>query len=179
MTESDLVSVEQALDIKLPNVYRQTMLHFPIRAYQTNTETHLWDNPSRLIELNQRLRREKSWPAYLYALGDRGESDSKAIDLRSEQAPVWDVEHFELDRTWIAYSTFVEWLEEDYLFDNINNLWEGGIDPDSSPEDRIRIEDAADKAAMRSCGLVLVGLVGGTSLLLAALKLLTWCLGRP
>src|SRR5262245_4599824 len=98
MTEQDFDSIERALAISLPDVYRRGLCPFPIPGNARNTDAEVWDDAQGLIVLNQRLRaEEKGWPPWLFAIGQaEGDSSGYAIDLRSPESVVWWLDHMRL-----------------------------------------------------------------------------------
>src|SRR5438132_656124 len=60
MTPTELCSIELALGIVLPEVYKQMMAPFPIPYLSGNTNTNLWDDAARLIQENLELRAGRS-----------------------------------------------------------------------------------------------------------------------
>jgi hypothetical protein len=77
------------------------MVDFPIRAGRGNDDTELWDNASRLIEENRRLRGGLSgvppWPPRFFCLGGTRSASVYAIDLTDPDAAVWWADHLHLD----------------------------------------------------------------------------------
>jgi hypothetical protein len=98
MTEGDFERVEHDLAVNLPDVYRRSLCPFPIPEAAGNTDTDVWDDPHRLIALNQRLSAEvEDWPSWLFAIGEaEGDPCGYAIDTRSQDSPVWWLDHMRL-----------------------------------------------------------------------------------
>jgi hypothetical protein len=98
MTQVDLSRIEDALAVRLPDVYRRRVAPFPIPREEGNTETQVWDDAGALIALNQRLRAEvESWPPWLFVIGQSvGDPCGYAIDTRDPECPVWWLEQMRL-----------------------------------------------------------------------------------
>jgi hypothetical protein len=146
MTEHDLREIETALAIRLPAAYRTTMLAFPLPAFAGNSETELWDDAARLIEVNQQLRAGeyccvKAWPPHLFCLGIEGDGSASALDLRDPEGAVYWIDHCHADDFEDAEpDNFFEWLSE-YTAEYHVILFESGIDPNGTPQERERIEE--------------------------------------
>lgn len=98
MTTDDLQRIEEALGVALPPTYREAMLRFPEGDLAGNADTEVWDDAEALIERNRELRAgERAWPAHLFFIGDPLTACAYAIDLNDPAAPVWWVDHGDLD----------------------------------------------------------------------------------
>src|SRR5712691_8832739 len=103
MNELNLDFIERELGIKLPSIYRQRLLVYPIPACVGNSDTALWDDAGKLVVLNRKLRAGAPggipmWRTHMFALGQiEGDPSVRAIDLRVPEAPVWWVDHCHLD----------------------------------------------------------------------------------
>lgn len=98
MTEVGLSRIEDALGVRLPDVYRRRVDPFPIPREGGNTNTQVWDNAGALIALNQRLRAEvEGWPPWQFVIGQSvGDPCGYAIDTRDPECPVWWLEQLRL-----------------------------------------------------------------------------------
>jgi SMI1/KNR4 family protein SUKH-1 len=95
LTEEELSSLETEFKVRLPAVYRATMLDFPVAQLRGNNGTYFWDNARSLSALNKMVRVESvagpgSWPARMFAIG-RADGDDvvSAIDTSDPDAAVW------------------------------------------------------------------------------------------
>src|SRR5262245_48476877 len=133
MTEQDIVTIEGALSIRLPQAYRDVACPFRVRAFIGNKDTHLWDDALALIELNRELRLDKNWPSHLFAIGAMDDGASMAIDLNSPAFTVWWI-----DRAFTAPGTapgpdgFVNWSAA-YLQELRSGELMDGFDPENDP----------------------------------------------
>jgi hypothetical protein len=100
MTAAEFDLIEQALAIRLPDVYRRELCPFGVPDGAGNSDTEVWDDARRLIALNQRLRADvNDWPPWLFATGQaEGDACGYAIDTRGEDCPVWWLDHMRLER---------------------------------------------------------------------------------
>jgi hypothetical protein len=98
MTEEDFSRIEDALAVRLPDVYRRRLAPLPIPRDGGNTDTQVWDDSGALITLNQRLRAEvEGWPPWLFVIGQPvGDPCGYAIDTRDPECPVWWLEQMQL-----------------------------------------------------------------------------------
>jgi hypothetical protein len=176
LTEGELARIEAALGIALPAAYRKLVVPFPVPAYVGNTETELWDDPDRLVELNGELRAGgaslRPWPAHMFAMGRDDSGCASAIDLQNPACPVWWADRCHLDgvgSSQVAQS-LEEWAEQ-YLADLRSDLEANGIDPDGSPAAR---EQAAEESARAGGHLILVLLGVGALVVLVVWGLFKW-----
>ena len=173
MTESDLERIERELSISLPVVYRQTMLDFPVRACAGNEEFALWDSADGLIRLNRELRCEFSWPSHLYALGQpEGDDANYAIDLRDRAAPVWWVDHWDVEGkgSGPVEPSFAIWIAS--YSAELRSVLEGDrVDPDGTPKMRQQVEQAN---ARNGCLLLALWAVSALFAVIGTLALLAW-----
>ena len=142
MTASDLASIEDALHIRLPAPYKELMIAYPIPACVGNSDTILWDDPVRLIELNLGYREGtglgvEPWPENMFAIGDGGIGCPSAIDVSIPSAPVWWVHRgrFDSPSSEKRDDSFAIFFKV-YLREFRSHLLEERIDPDGSPEER-------------------------------------------
>lgn len=139
MKDSDIVMIEQALGISLPESYKRAVVPFRISALAGNTEHELWDDANGLVELNKKLRAgsryRPAWPAHLFAVGDPHGDELIALDTRSTEGPVWWLDHgvVESKASYQSHATFADWAEEFYR-DMRSDLEGDGTDPDGKPE---------------------------------------------
>jgi len=127
MKDSDIVLIEQALGISLPESYKRAVVPFRIPALVGNTEHQLWDDANGLVELNRKLRvgsrYRPAWPEMI------------ALDTRSAEGPVWWLDHrvVESKASYQSHSKFADWAEEFYR-DMRSDLEGDGVDPDGKPQ---------------------------------------------
>src|SRR5689334_14955276 len=139
MKDSDIVMIEQALSISLPESYKRAVVPFRIPALVGNTDYQLWDDANGLVELNRQLRvgsrTRPPWPAHLFAIGDPHGDELIALDTRLTEGPVWWLDHgmVENKTSYQSHSKFADWVEEFYR-DIRSDLEGDGIDPDGKPE---------------------------------------------
>jgi hypothetical protein len=90
--------MEQTLGIRLPEIYRRSVVPFPAADEAGNSDAQVWDDADGLIALNQRLRSEtEGWPAWLFAIGQaEGDPSGYAIDTRTPDCRVWWLEQMHL-----------------------------------------------------------------------------------
>jgi hypothetical protein len=133
VTEHDIRNIEQSLNVSLPRAYRDAVCPFSVRAYIGNTDTPLWDDASKLIELNQRLHREEGWPAKLYALGEEQDGSQMAIDLTDPKLTVWWIDRrINAPGTGPLDEGFTVWAAE--LVRQFRTCeYEDGFDPENDP----------------------------------------------
>ena len=133
MTEHDIESIETALAVRLPREYRAAVCPFPVRAFIGNADSQLWDNASKLIELNLELQRDGKWPKHFFAIGAMDDGTTSAIDLNSPELAVWWI-----DRDYDALGTgpeandFVEWATE-FVRQLRSGEFMDGFDPENDP----------------------------------------------
>lgn len=133
-------------------------------ALAGNSDTELWDNAQELVGLNKDLRAGRDfvrpWPSHMFAIGSsEGSECAGAIDLRVPEAPVWWVDHYQLDGrgSGQTHETFDSWVDE-YSRALRHDLEADGIDPDGTPEARKAAEDANARAGCRTLlTLLLIG----------------------
>jgi hypothetical protein len=169
MTADDLTRVETALAIRLPAVYRDLVVPFPIPAYAGNADTELWDDPDALIALNRELRAGDGaaapWPEHLFAIGRDGSGCASAIDLRDPMAPVWWADRCHLDAVGTAQESpsLVTWAEQ-HLADLRVELEEKCVSEAAPPSERAK----ADAEGARAEGRFMLAIVGVGALLVFA-----------
>lgn len=136
MNKNDLDKIEKELEIKLPESYRLVMENDLPTALKGNSNFDLWDNPDVLIKRNIELRKGdsgfKQWPNKLFFIGDPLTACGNAIDLSSQDSPVWWVDHCDLDGKGSGEisPSFKNWVET-YLTDIRNDLENSDIAPDT------------------------------------------------
>ena len=98
MTVDDFSRIERTFAIRLPDVFRRRLSPLPIPQETGNSDTQVWDDAEKLIDLNRRLRTEvKGWPSWLFVIGrSEGDPCGYAIDTRSQECPVWWLEQMRL-----------------------------------------------------------------------------------
>ena len=146
MRDTDLQRIEDEMAISLPEAYKKAMRNFPVRAYEGNADTALWNDPSAIIEFNIELRREVSgsapWPDHMLAIGQAGDRCPYAIDLREPTAPVWWVDKCDLNSAGSGptHRRFTDWVNE-YVANTRAYLIGDGFDPDETAAQRIVNEE--------------------------------------
>jgi hypothetical protein len=169
LTVDDLSRVESALAIRLPDVYRDLVVPFPIPVYAGNTDTELWDDADALIALNRELRtgygNTAPWPEHLFAMGRDGSGCASAIDLNDPMAPVWWADRCHLDAVGTAPESpsLATWAEQ-HLADLRVEIEEKAVSEAGPTSAR----DKADAEGARAEGLFLLALVGVAALLVFA-----------
>jgi hypothetical protein len=164
MQQADIARIEQELNIQLPKAYKQVMLSFPIAAYAGNHETAFWDDADKLIELNLSLRKGgyclTPWPARFYALGEDAGGCCSAIDLSDPDHGVFWFDRRIIDVTDDQRSDekIDNWIARQVKELCTDLVGEGG-DPDSTPADRKRFEDAEFKSANWGCVIVVLAMI--------------------
>jgi hypothetical protein len=176
VTEFELARIEAALGVVLPGAYRRLITPYPVAALRGNTDTELWDDAARLIELNQELRAGgamvRPWPEHMFALGRDACGSVSAIDIRHPDWPVWWADRGHLDAVGSGeVAPSLEAWAALYVVQLRSDLQMNGVDPEGPPEART---NADDQAARAGCQLLL-GLVGFAVLVvLAAWVLVKW-----
>jgi hypothetical protein len=161
--------MEQALEIRLPAVYRELVVPFPIPAYAGNSDSELWDDPDSLIQLNHELRGGtggiQPWPAHMFALGRDGSGCTRAIDLRDPAGPVWWADRCHLDAVGSGpeFPSLIAWAEG-HLAEWAVELEEKGLSEGASPEER----DRADAEGARAGCVLILGVAGAAALIVFA-----------
>jgi hypothetical protein len=129
-----LERIDKELGVALPDSYVKSMEDFPIPALAGNADTDLWDDADAIIERNRELREgigaPSPWPDYLFFIGDPLSMAANAIDLRNDEAPVWWLDHCDVDAaaSGEVSPSFAQWVGEwtDTLRED---LARDGIDP--------------------------------------------------
>ena len=166
LTADDLTRVESAMGIRLPAVYRELVVPFPIPAYAGNVDTELWDDADALIELNRELRAgycfTAPWPEHMFAIGRDGSGCARAMDLRDPMGPVWWADRCHLDAVGTALESpsLTAWAEQ-HLADLRVDLEEKGITEAGPPSARA-------ETARAGCVFPLAIMGVGASLVFAA-----------
>lgn len=113
MDDAALNRIEQTLGIRLPEIYRRSVVPFPVANEAGNSDAQVWDDADGLIALNQRLRSEtEGWPAWLFAIGQaEGDPSGYAIDTRTPDCRVWWLEQMHLgENSGPMEETFEAWF---------------------------------------------------------------------
>lgn len=105
MTDDDVLRMESALGLTLPQDYRHLVLHYPVRFSQGTCDQVLWDDADKLISRNLQLRVErkslgKSYlpiPSHLFLIGEDGAGWQFFIDLRTHPSMVHIMEFERVD----------------------------------------------------------------------------------
>jgi hypothetical protein len=157
VTDDELNLIETELQIRLPDDYRALMRAFPIPACAGNHDWALWDNAEYLIAENRQLRDGcpatggQRWPSRFFCLGrQEGDMSVYAIDLEDRNAAVWWMDHGNVDAATggVAATPFRDWAAE-YLDAMRDDLVGDEIDPDASPAERQKIEQASARAVLK------------------------------
>jgi len=169
MNRRDLCRIEESLDIRLPESYRQIIVEFPIPAAAGNSDTAVWDDADRLIEFNRELRQGggplEPWPHRFYAIGHPGDGSPQAIDLEDGDAVWWvDCSHLKNPSSYREAESFHTWAEE-YFTSLREEMMGEGIDPDGTPIARA----VGEAKAVREQGLALFLLLVVAVILVAGL----------
>lgn len=177
MTASDIETIERQLGIRLPEVYRQRVISFPVPCLAGNRHTELWDDPDALVICNSQLRNRKEplWPSYLFMVGqNEGDPAVRAIDLRApDTSPVWWLDHADVHAAGSGetHPRFEQWADS-YVTAIRRDLACSGHDPDSPPSAyKSRIAKTAGRQRWALLCLALLGL--------AALVIYAFIRGHP
>ncbi|MEM6854335.1 MAG: hypothetical protein AAF593_08000 [Planctomycetota bacterium] len=133
-----------------------------------------WDDANELIALNKRLRNGERyltpWPKRFFAAGEDSGGCSDAIDLED---PEYGVFWFDRQNVEVGVDLRSEEKLKDWIVRQIaeakHDLEADGIDPDTSPEKRLEIQN---KNAKSGCISLLMLAVAG--FLIIAVLLLGW-----
>ena len=174
MTEPDLASIEQTLGIRLPSVYRRTMLAFPVPACAGNNDTELWDSAAELIKLNQELRAVRRfvtpWPPEYFALGTDAGGCTQALSL-SDGTVFWtDRCHLPAEGERGEVLDFESWASQ-YISGLREDLEGEGVDPDGDSTSARKVQETNEKEGVR---FQLGCLVAAALLILGAIALWRW-----
>lgn len=167
MNDEDIKRIERELGIALPSVYRRHLVPFPIPALARNSDSELWDDPSRLVALNQELRagdrHRKPWPTHLFAVGELDGESYVAIDLRSPEAPTWWIDHGYIDAkgSGQTHERFEDWVGA-YVDGLRTDLSDDGYDPDGTPQQLETKLKEEVRQSLRSCAFFVAALVIGS-----------------
>lgn len=144
MTQSDFDHIEATLGITLPEVYKRLMNPYPIRYLGGNSDTDLWDDPTRIISINQSLRGElSSWPSHWFVIGDPLSGAANVMDLRDPLAPVHWLDRCNLASIGTAAGTpFEEWFDR-FIVTARADLEKDGMDPDGDPPPSVPVSATA------------------------------------
>lgn len=175
MTSEDLARIESSLEIRLPDAYRRVLQSFPLPAYAGNSDTDVWDDAERLIELNRELRSGgsfvKPWPTHFYALGREAGGCSQALDLRTGDLWWADRGHLDGAGSYKHTESFDAWARE--YFGGLRSDLEGeGGDAAAPPEARAELEEKNARANVRLSGWLVA------AVLLLIVAAVTWKLTR-
>ena len=174
MTPNDIARIESELGIELPEQYRLAVDPFPIPALRGNSEWMFWDNPDKLIALNNRLREGERfldpWPARFFALGEDGGGCSDAIDLEdSEYGVFWfDRQHIDVGATERSEEKIDAWIKRQ-VSDLEHDLEADGINPQGTPEEMHAILEKNSKGDCVS--LLILAIVVG---IIVSVILVSW-----
>jgi hypothetical protein len=178
MTDGDLDRIEAAIGIVLPTAYRKLVVPFPVPAYVGNSDSELWDDADRLVELNRELRAGMTflhpWPAHMFCMGRDQSGSCSAIDLQDPACPVWWADRGHLDAVGSGQTSpsLPEWAGP-YVADLRSDLEGNGIDPDGPPAAR---EQAAQASARAGCQFILALIGVSVVLVFVVWVLLKWLL---
>ena len=159
MTDADIIKLERELGITLPAAYKQAVVPFCLPALAGNTTYALWDDATRLVELNLKLQAgsqiRPAWPTHMFAVGNPYGDELVAIDTRTPDGPVWWLDHGMVDSkaSYQSHARVADWLAE-YRRDMRADLAGDGIDPDGPPKPEPK---ATGKRAIQDL-LVLIGI---------------------
>lgn len=153
MTSEDLLAIEGALGIHLPDVYKGVMSAFPVPVLRGNSHTHVWDDAGRIIELNRELRGGtsggvKPWPAHFFAAGRGDDGCAYALDLRIPGSVFW-IDRCHLDTAEQEARSFESWVPT-YFAGCLEYLEEQGIDPNGAPGQLKAFEEKQWRSDKRS-----------------------------
>jgi hypothetical protein len=176
VTRDDIHRIEESLQIRLPESYRDRMSRFPVPAAAGNSDLGVWDSADRLIAFNLQLRRGAPgggapWPARFFAIGHAGDGCPHALDLDDGDA-VWWIDHGHLDNPASSKEadSFAGWA--DTYFATLREEMAGeGVDPDGSPAQRA----AAEAKSAREGG---IGCLVAAAVVAALVFALVWFLRR-
>jgi hypothetical protein len=133
MTDADLDRIESVLALKLPVFYREYMLHYPRwlldkqpKWMEPVTEWEFADDPDRVIQFNQYVRRcppgeffdDAPWPHRYFVIGSEAEQNWYALDLAGQTETVHLYHHEDGEFLPVAGSleghaeTLVHWWED-------------------------------------------------------------------
>ncbi len=107
MTEADLDRIESALGLRLPASYRRFMGAYPRRLLEQQpkwadvTKWELADDPDRVIEFNEHVRRAKPgvyfdgrpWPPHYFVFGSEARQNWYFLDLDAGTPAVYWYHH--------------------------------------------------------------------------------------
>jgi hypothetical protein len=156
MKPVDVSRIESSLQITLPRDYRRLLEAFPLQAFAGNSDTAVWDDADRLVELNRELRGGGAggvnpWPAYFFALGRDAGGCVQAIDLRTNDLWWADRSHLDAASSYKHRETFEQWAAE--YFEGLKSDLEGeGGDAAASPQERAALEEKNARANARFSG---------------------------
>lgn len=111
MTAGDLVSIESALGIKLPVMYRVAMLAYPLGPANANSQIALLADAKTVNAFNRFLREQfpSEWQPGFFAVGNSPCGDPYFLDLASDSAAVWSWDH-ETHEVALVASDFGSWV---------------------------------------------------------------------
>jgi hypothetical protein len=172
LTDADDRRMEAALGIVLPEAYRRLVVPFPVPAYVGNAEMELWDDAERLISLNRELRGGlafvKPWPPHMFAMGRDHGGCASAIDLQSPTNFIWWADRCHLDPVGSGpFPSIEEWANR-YVGELRSDLEGDCVDPDGSPESRIKAVEEGGPGCWFLLALIGIGILIVVSVLLGA-----------
>lgn len=117
MDEQSIQSIEQALQICLPQEYKTILLHYP-DALAEARELHLCDDAGWLIAQNAAVRQnpasffgKKSWDGQHFIIGEDGNGNCFYLDLHKPlPSPIFLLYHDNPEEGREVASSFEEWL---------------------------------------------------------------------
>lgn len=107
MTDADLNRIEAALHLKLPDFYRQFMLHYPRwlpeqqPEWSDVTRWELADDPEQVIRFNEYVRGcppdeffdDMTWPKHYFVIGSERDQNWYFLDMASGSEAVYLFHH--------------------------------------------------------------------------------------
>ena len=95
MTKSDILDIEKALSIQLPEDYKKVMLAFPFTEDAGTINWSMWDRADKIIEWTKKYRegysRAPNWESHMLLIGD--EHDACPIMLNLKNGTVIKTNH--------------------------------------------------------------------------------------
>ena len=112
MKESDIRKIESALNVRLPEFYRATMLTYPFPADSFANEFLLPNDPKTILEYNQ-LSAEYPGIGKPFMIGSDGGEEMYFVDLAADSSQVFtfDIEtgkHTPKAADWTKYLRQIE-----------------------------------------------------------------------
>lgn len=118
MSPSQLDAIEAALDLKLPEIYRQTSISFPFEPIGNDSVYWFFDDPESVIDstrspLDGSEYDRRNWKASFVAIGTSPSGDLYVLETATEALPVLCLSHetHEFDVEWPTFDGFIlDWL---------------------------------------------------------------------